>query len=221
MKAAKFALCCLLAAISFAICSRPATVIGTGESSALYARADTVDIYFCREPDLSTALFAIPYTYCVRVLSTEGDWYRVSYADDAGLYRAVEGYCLKKNLTPLDEPPETVYLHMSVTLTLTPYAPTNGAFPVSNVLNVTAAFYGSYNMGGAEYSCLGYGDTFYYQLGVDNYPLNKLPAEDPPQAAPSKGANVKIILVVVLIAVAAIALLILYFTGRTAKFKRV
>lgn len=218
MKAAKFAVCCLLAAISFAIASRP-VITGTGESSARYARADTDDVYFCQEPDLSTALFAIPHTYCVRIISSDVEWYYVSYADDAGLYRAVQGYCLKKNLVPVEEPPETLYLHKTVTLTLTPYAPTNGAFPVSNTLNVTAAFYGSYEMGGAKYSCLGYGDTFYYQLGVEDYPKNEIPAEKP-EPAPSKGANVKLILVIVLIAVAAMALLILYFTGKTAKFKR-
>ena len=54
----------------------------------------------------------------------------------------------------------------------------------------------------------------------DDYPLNEIPAAPEPDPQPSNGANVKLIIVIVLIAVAVIALLILYFTGKTAKFKR-
>ena len=220
MKRAKLLLCCLAAAIiCFAL--PPAKGYTFAESkSAVYARADAADIYFCREMDLSTALFAVPYTYCVQIISSEGEWYFVRYADDAGEYRAVEGYCLKENLTPVDEPPENIYLHMTVPLNLSPYAPSGGSFPVSNTLTVSAAFYGSYYMGGAEYSCLAYGDGFYYQLGVDDYPLNEIPAPPESPTPKSKSSNAKLIIALALCALAAAALIILYLTGRKKRFAR-
>jgi len=108
-----------------------------------YARADARDVYFCERKDLNYALFTIPYTYCVEILSTDGDWYYVKYAEDGNLYRALYGYCKADNLTPLDTPPENIYLNMPVTVTFKP-DPQVGSLPVLGELNVTVAFYGTY-----------------------------------------------------------------------------
>lgn len=219
MKAAKFALCCLLAAISFAISSRPAALIGTGDSSVRYARADSRTVYFYDEID-GRSLFAIPYTYCVQVLETVGNWYKVRYAEDNGFYKSLTGYCRKSGLTPVDRPPENIYLNKTVTVTFKQDLG-NDYLPSLGELNVKTAFYGTLYWGESAYSYVLYNDEFAYVNGAnDDYPLNEIPAAPEPNPQPSNGANVKLIIVIVLIAVAVIALLILYFTGKTAKFKR-
>lgn len=184
-----------------------------------YARADSRTVYFYDEME-GKSLFAIPYTYCVQVLETVGDWYRVKYAEDTGNYKALYGYCRKANLTLVDEPPENIYLNKTVTVTFKQDLG-NSYLPSLSELNVDAAFYGTLYWGDSAYSYVKYGNEFAYVYGAnDDYPLNEIPVEEPPEQPKAKGANVKTILIIVLIAVAALALVILYFTGRTAKFKR-
>ncbi len=207
----------LVSIICFALPGAEASA-AADTSAVRYARADAREIYFCKEKDISTALFAIPYTYCVRILATEDEWYFVRYAEDNGLYRALEGYCLKESLTPVDELPENIYLNKTVTLSLAPNAPSNGSLPVSNKLNVTAAFYGVYYMGGAAYSCSLYEDSFFYELGLVDYPLNEIPEPPAPAAKKKSGVNTKLIVALALTALAAAALIILYFTGRSRRY---
>ena len=164
----------------------------------------------------------MPYTYCVEILSTDGEWYYVKYAEDNSPYRALYGYCLSARLTPVAQPPDNVYLNMPVTVTFKADAPT-GSLPVLNELNVTAAFYGTYYSGATAYSYVYYDGTFGYIYGAnDNYPLNELPADEPPAAelpASGGGANTKLITALALAGVAAAALIILYFTGRKRYFR--
>ena len=185
-----------------------------------YARADSRNVYFCEQMDDATARFAIPYTYCVQILETVGDWYKVKYAEDFGPYKAQYGYCRKTGLTLVDEPPENIYLHKTVTVTFKQELG-NPSLPALSELTVDAAFYGTYYWGASAYSYVLYGNEFAYVNGAnDDYPLNEIPAPPEPEKQPSGGANVKLIIVIVLIAVAVVALLILYLTGKTARFKR-
>ncbi|MDE7306687.1 MAG: hypothetical protein K2N33_04790, partial [Clostridia bacterium] len=147
MKRAKLFVCCLAAAIiCFSLPANKTYASAETSTAATYAQAVARNVYFYKEKDTSTALFAIPYTYCVRILSSDEDWYYVRYADDGGLYRALYGYCLKDNLTLTDVPPENVYLNKSVTVTYKTEAPPIGSLPVLSELNITAAFYGTYYM---------------------------------------------------------------------------
>ena len=189
-------------------------------ATARYARADSRDVYFCDRKDLNYALFAIPYTYCVEILSTDGDWYYVKYAEDTALYKARRGYCLKENLTPVNEPPENIYLNMPVTVTFRTDMPA-GSLPVLDELNVTAAFYGTYYAGATAYSYVLYGDQFGYIYGAnDDYPLNEIPEEPKEPAGGSKGSsNAKLITVFALVGVASLALVVLYFASRKRYFK--
>lgn len=218
MKALKTLLCCLLAAlIPFASAS-----VRAYAATARYARADARDVYFCERKDLSYALFTIPYTYCVEILSADGDWYYVKYADDAALYKALYGYCQKEHLTPVDEPPENVYLNMPVTVTFRPDSPTVGSLPVLSELNVTAAFYGTYYSGATAYSYVLYDGKFGYIFGAnDNYPLNEIPEPEPPPDSKKEesGSNTKLITILVLAGIAALALIVLYVSGRKRYFK--
>ena len=220
MKAVKTIICCLMAALIFVIV--PNTVKAYAAVIPRYARADARDIYFCERKDLNYALFTIPYTYCVEILSTDGEWYYVKYAEDNSPYRALYGYCLNANLTPVDEPPENVYLNMPVTVTFKTDAPT-GSLPVLNELNVTAAFYGTYYAGATAYSYVYYDGTFGYIYGAHgNYPLNEIPKDEPPavdEPPAGGGADNKLIIGIALAGVAAAALVILYFSGRKKYFR--
>ncbi|MDE7453960.1 MAG: hypothetical protein K2N22_06090 [Clostridia bacterium] len=218
MKPAKFAVCCLLAALCFAIPSRPAALVGTGESSAHYAIATTRNVYFYENIDDAHAMFAIPYTYCVEVLDVQDDWYQVRYAEDAGAYNALSGFCRKAGLTLVDEPPKSVYLNKLITVEFR-HELGNTFLPTVGEVNDEAVFYGNLYWDNEAYSYVYYNGKYGYVNGAhEDYPLNELPAEPTPKEG--KGANVKLIIVIVLIAAAGLSLLILYFTGKTAKFKR-
>ncbi len=217
MKTFKFIVSCILTALIFtaAFPSRPADA-----AAARYARADSRDVYFCERKDLNYALFTIPYTYCVEIISTDGEWYYVKYAEDGALYKTLYGYCLKDNLVPIETPPENLYLNMPVTVTFRPDAP-SGSLPVLGEINVTVAFYGTYYSGATAYSYVLYNGEFGYIYGAnDDYPLNEIPQE-PPEETPSDsaGPNTKLITVIVLVALAAGVLVVLYLTGRKRYFK--
>ncbi|MDE6597418.1 MAG: hypothetical protein K2K60_02130 [Clostridia bacterium] len=226
MKRAKILLFFLAAALIFCLPDNKTYASAETPSAATYAQATARNVYFYKDKDTSTALFAIPYTYCVRILSEEDEWYYVRYADDSGFYRALYGYCLKENLIPVDVPPENVYLNKAVTVTYKTEAPPIGSLPVLNELTVTAAFYGTYYVGGVALSYVlcenpTGEDSFGYINGAnDDYPLNELPSPPEPAAPKKKGANAKLIIALSLTALAAAALVILYFTGRHKRFAR-
>ena len=221
MKTIKSLLCCLAAALIFTAASTAIkSEIHARALTARYARADAKDIYFCERKDLNYALFTIPFTYCVEILSTDGEWYYVKYAEDAALYKALYGYCLSENLTPVDEPPENIYLNMPVTVTFRTDSPA-GSLPVLNELNVTAAFYGTYYAGATAYSYVLYDGKFGYIYGAnDNYPLNEIKEPEPPSEEIKGGkSNTKLVTVLALTGLATVTLVVLYFTSRRKYFK--
>ena len=222
MKPLKAIVCCLMTALilTSAFHLTKGGIYARG-AAVRYARADAKDIYFCESKNLNTARFTIPYTYCVEILSVEGEWYYVKYAEDSSIYKALYGYCLSKDLTPVDEPPENIYLNMPVTVTFRTDVP-EGSLPVLNELNVTAAFYGTYYSGATAYSYVRYDNQFGYIYGAnDDYPLNPIPQPEPPndESPSTGGSNAKLITVLVVTGVAVIALIILYITGRKRYFK--
>lgn len=185
-----------------------------GETQTLssYARATSREAYFCTSADLATGIFAVPYTYCVEILSEEGDWYRVKYAEDYGIYRAVYGYVQKSDFEVLSEAPKTVYLYKSVSVTFSQDAPA-GNLPVIDDITVTAAFYGSYYSGAAGYSYVLCDDSFGYIVGAnEDYPLI-LPEDDAADteddAQPNNRGTVVASVVIGALALLALALLVL------------
>ena len=183
-----------------------------------FGRADSREVYFCERRDLSFALFAIPYTYCVEILAQDGEWYRVKYADDNPPYCAIYGYCRAEDLTPLTLPPENIYLNMPVTVTYKTETPPT-SLPVLGELNVTAAFYGNKMLYGEEYSYVCYDGSFGYIYGVgDNYPLNEIPEIVEEPEPEKEEINSTLIISLILAGLAAGALFILYFTkGRNGQ----
>lgn len=217
MKAINILACVIATLLIFTIAPHGyAAAEGDGD----YARADTKSVYFCTKRDLSSAIFIIPYTYCVKIISEEGDWFYVSYAEDDGLYEKLHGYCKRDGLTRVETPPQNVYLNKPVRVTFRT-DDTVGGLPVLGELNVTAAFYGTFYSGPAAYSYVRYDGAFGYVSGAnDDYPLNEIPVETPPNDTPASGGGdaTKIIIAVSLAALAAGALVVLYFTGRKNKY---
>ena len=192
---------------------------------AKYAVADKKNLaYLCSEKNSSTAIFAIPYTYCVEIISSDGEWYYVKYAADEGAYRALYGYCLRENLTPVTTLPERVYLDKQVAVTFTQQNNPQ-TLPSLTEITVNAAYYGVFYQADVAYSYVLYGSTFGYILGAnDDYPLNSFatagtntPSSPSSATAKESGASAKIIIACVLCALAATVLILLYFTGKRKK----
>lgn len=220
MKGIKFAICCLLAAL---ISIFPFTSV-KAKAATVYARADARDIYFCKDKN-STALFAVPYTYCVEIISTDGDWYYVKYGESNNVYEPLYGYCKSENLTPVDEPPQNKFLFYTVPLTFRTDS-YGSSLPASNELTVNAAFYGTYYSGGFAYSYVRYNGNYYYTAGAnDDYPLNEIPSVGvsgpPPETTdPPSSASDKVIIAVVIAVIAGAVLVVIYYTSRRSRYFR-
>lgn len=176
--------------------------------------------YFCDKSDKDKTLFEIPQTYCVEILGEEGDWYYVKYAEDNGIYRALYGYCLKSEVSTTDVPPENKYLN----LTLKVIYRTDSVSELLNGLDeieISAAYYGAYNVGGVNYSyVLANGKLGYVKQGVDSYPKNDIPQTAPAFANP-EGTDARLITAVVITLISAAAIVILYFAGKKPKLPEV
>lgn len=195
----------------------PAAVTAKGDA-ARYAYADIGSkAYFCSEKNEDTALFAIPETYCVQILSEEGSWYYVKYAEDNGVYRAVYGYCLKSDLVTCSAPLENEYLHITLKVVYRAESG-NSLFPPLEV-EMTAAYYGEYTLGKTSLSYVYCGEKFgYIPERVENYPLNDLPQPTiSDNVTEPKNDNALLITAIVITAAAAAAIAIIYFTSSRKK----
>ena len=186
-----------------------------------HTRANSRTSYFCASADIATSLFAVPYTYCVEILSDEGGWYRVKYAEDYGIYRALYGYVQKNDFTVLEEAPSTVYLYKSVSVTFSQDAPA-GSLPVIDDITLTAAFYGSYYSGAAGYSYVLCDDSFGYIVGAnEDYPLieteNDTVENEEPEPKASGGTVVAAVAIGALVLVAAA---LAAFSGKKTKHRK-
>lgn len=184
-----------------------------------YAMATSRDVYLYSKMEKNTELFAIPYTYCVEILQEYDEWYHVRYAKDDGLYEQIIGYCKKENIREIDEPPENIYLHRTVDLTLSSGNNGDSALPELN-LSVTAAFYGNFYRGDTSYIYLLYNGGFGYLEGeIDDYDINEIPsaptfAEGQPTEETGDSALVPVI---VIASLALAAIIVLIITGNRKK----
>ena len=190
------------------------TVSALADSQQTFATGKTDDVYIFLRPDSLSALFIIPYTYCVEILGERGDYYYVKYADDVGDYISVYGYCLKNSLTILKDVPKTTFLQMSVPVTFS-QENENSSLPVLDQITVQACFYGAYVSGGAEYSYVSYAGQFGYITGCKDYPLNDLYAQtETTTPTQDNGLPSKIITAICLATLTTIAFVLLVLTGK-------
>lgn len=202
--------------ICIAACAVAPAYIPARAEAPLYARAAVNNGYFFTQKDLSSSLFAVPYTYCVEIIRDDGDWYYAKYAEDSGVYRAMYGYVLKKDFTPLYEKPQVTYLFKTITVTYSA-DDSSSSLPVLNQINVEAAFYGTYYSGATAYSYVLCQGSFGYITGAnDDYPLNVTEAPKPDEDEPPAdgGVDAQIVTAVILIAVAAFAVVLLFLSTR-------
>lgn len=210
----------LTAVLSTLIClSFAAPLTATGEASFRYAYAKERDkVYFYEEMKTSSALFAIPETYCVEILKDEGEWCYCRYARDEGAYQALRGYCLKSELTFIEEPLENEYLNYTFDVEFRAEQGSSQIDPFK--VTLTVAFYGNGTMNAAGMSYVQYGDKRgYVPDTVDNYPLNDVPQPTLSTGVtkPENSLNATLITAAVITVVAVIAVVVLYFAGKRPK----
>lgn len=221
----KTPLCCILIALNL-IFAVNFTVTDARADERTYAMTDEKNLtYICSSKSSATALFAVPYTYCVEIISNDGEWYYVKYGGESDGYRPVYGYCLKENLTVLSVPPQNVFLikHVKVNFCQQSGSP---SLPTVTDITVNAAYYGVYYQAGMAYSYVYYNNSFGYVQGAnDDYPRNTLPASGdgftPPEQTEKpakKESSVKLTVAIILTALAIVCLSLLYFTGKRKKF---
>lgn len=210
----------LIAAI-FSVLLLPANAPSAARAeSRVYAQAIVRDAYFYEQKD-GASVFAVPYTYCIEVLSEEGEWYYASYAADVGAYKAKRGYCLKSNFAICESEPKVTYLYKTVTVTFSANAGSS-TLPVLNELNLEAAYYGAYKAGGEWYSYVYCQGAFGYISGAnDDYPLNELPSDNKTEAGGETAKESKksvwstgLISALVILGLFVAVILMLHFTSK-------
>ncbi len=215
----------LLCIIALSICNIPTAVYAADSS---FATPIGRECYFFAQKDEATALFAVPYTYCVQIIRTDGDWYYVRYAENEGNYRLVTGYCKASEFTLVEDPPVNLFLHKTVTVRFSA-GDTQGSLTPPADMEVEAAYYGAYRYGAAYYSYVYCRGEFCYIEGAnDEYPLNDLPKKDdnqgekPPTEEQQGGANglTGLIIFLVLLFIALLAICALLITAKRPKFDK-
>ncbi|MDE6356840.1 MAG: hypothetical protein K2N68_03565 [Clostridia bacterium] len=180
-----------------------------------YAYADVnSSVYIYGAKDFSKKLFIIPQTYCVEILAEEDGWLRVKYADDTGIYRAVYGYCRAGELVKTEAPLKNPFLQRTVTVIYRTDSP-SGFLPSLGDIEMTAAYYGAYEVGSSTYSYVLCGSSFgYIDWQIGDYELNELPSAPTFTPTDGGGTDAKVIVAVVIAAVAVAAIGGLYFATR-------
>ncbi|MGN1373317.1 MAG: hypothetical protein ACI4VK_04645 [Candidatus Coproplasma sp.] len=176
------------------------------------------ECYFFSEKDLSTALFAVPYTYTVQIIRSDGDWLYVSYAADEGNYKKLYGYCKSDEFETVPSPPKYLYLNKTVTVTYTAGVGQGSLKPPSD-LQIDAAYYGGYRQGANFYSYVLCQGSFCYIEGDNDYPLNEYEEQttqtENEQAKGNGGSETTgLIIFIVILAVALVAVGGLAFTSK-------
>ena len=216
----RYALVFIAAIISALILPVNAPVTAAQAQSTFFAQAIVRDAYFYEKKD-GPSVFAVPYTYCIEVISEEGDWYYATYAADVGAYKQKHGYCLKSDFAVVDGVPSVTYLYKTVTVTFSANSGPS-SLPVLSELNLEAAYYGAYQAGGEWYSYVYCQGTFGYISGAnDDYPLNTLPSDDKTQTKPEDGSQSKksvistgLISAIVILVLFVAVILMLHFTSK-------
>ena len=194
-------------------------------TKAAFAQTGTIarpvdrECYFFSEKDLSSALFAVPYTYTVQIIRDDGEWLYVSYAADEGVYKKVYGYCKSDQFEIVPSIPKYLYLNKLVTVTYTAGSG-QGSFNPPSDLQVEAAYYGGYRHGANFYSYVLCRGSFCYIEGDNSdYPLNEYQEQTPDTGTEddkknSDTSSTGLIIFIVILAVALVAVGGLAFTSK-------
>jgi hypothetical protein len=125
----------------------PALLARAEPSYGSYAYVSTPNVYFySNEPEPQRfGVFLLPMSYYVRILSLDGDYYRVEYLTDGTQTQKLTGYCKKSDVVPVDYYPSMPYLYLTLEVTYT-IDGANKNDPFSSV-TFTCAYYGDFLQG--------------------------------------------------------------------------
>lgn len=185
-----------------------------------YAVPKDRECYFCGEKDLSSALFAVPYTYCVEIIRDDGEWLYVSYASDEGDYRRLTGYCLSSDFDRVSVPPKNKYLNKIITVT---FSADNGqtSLPSPSPILAEAVFYGTFRYGANSFSYVRCQGVFCYVSGADDsYPLNETEETEDvfkPENSTTAERNTGLIIFIIILVAALAVLAAIAFIPKTPK----
>ena len=129
--------------------------------SVYYGKIKNEETYFCSSPNSSSAMFLLPYSYFVYVVSIDGDFYEVNYQD-------LNGYVRKSDVTLMQGQPNNPYANATFTnyVEYSLYeSPTTSSNSVQSFdKNQSFNFYGS--ISGEEVS--NWSDVWYYASITQN-----------------------------------------------------
>lgn len=140
-----------------------------------YAYVPNSNVYFYSDDEYGsrTGLFRLPYSYYVRIVSSEENYYKVEYLTDGSRTRKLTGYCKKDEILPVDYLPEMpyLYLNLDVTYTIAGGGKNDSSF---STITVTCAYYGDYTDGTKTYAYVLREDEFGYVAKPSglSYPKN-------------------------------------------------
>lgn len=210
MKRLTVIVCCILLLIPSAL------VKPVYAASTRYARANNEEAYFYNE-DRTKSLFAVPCTYYIEILDEDGDWYHASYGEDAGVFRAVKGYCKKQDFTPEATEPSKKYLDKTVTVTYKTDK-NDSLLPMLDDITYSAAYYGYFRVGDEFYSYVCCQGSFGYIKGKnDDYEPNAPAFAEKPnggESAETSSFGFASIAFIVIASLAVVVVLIIYFTTK-------
>lgn len=178
----------------------PVFAVAEDPSFGSYAYVPTSDVYFYSdESDFGSrsGLFRLPYSYYVRIVSSEEGYYKVEYLTDGSRTKKVTGYCKKSEVIPVDYVPEMpyLYLNLNVTYTIAGAEKKDSSF---STITVTCAYYGDYTDGTKTYAYILRDDEFGYVVKPSDlsYPKNDeydaRRREETPAAVTKKESNEKL-----------------------------
>ena len=195
------------------------SIAACADTNHSLARPVGRECYFFSEKDLSTALFAVPYTYCIQIIRNDGEWLYASYAADEGGYKKLYGYCKSDEFEAVPSAPKSEYLNKTINVTFSANGG-QGSFNPPSDLQIEALYYGGYRHGANFYSYVLCRGAFCYVEGAnDDYPLNEYEEQtnssDNGGEKSENGANsTGLIIFIVILAVALVAVGALAFSSK-------
>ena len=210
---------CILLMLAFL----PAPVKSANAQEERYAAAGAYDVTFYQGPDESTALFLIPFSYYVKVLSEGGTYCAVEYLYDSPPFKKVSGYCKKDALTFVGFVPKRPYLLREITVDYV--LPSEGAFGSGDFSTVkqTFVYYGMrYRSDGMYYYVCKDGAFGYiaateeptFELNTDYLPD---PVDKTEPTAKEGGGGLSAVQIVVICIACVAAVAIAFFVLRQGK----
>ncbi len=166
--------------------------IATANSQSPYLRVITKDTPFFSNEEDDTPLFYLPYTYYVRIIREELNFYHVEYGGEKGMI-SIDGYVPKDVLFDDGLPVEYPYPSVKITTSTATILFADGETTQSSQYifpDRTLSYYGEYLSPSGEKlyfvsynNRLGYvkeGDVIPFTVPIHPNPLTFLPEEEPP-----------------------------------------